>query len=216
MAGTPRAGIIPVTPFQQNCTLIWSDEDQDRRGRRIPVAISTGSRPRSATRASPSRRSCSPMAISTMPAAPTNCGSGSASRSRAPHEADRYLLDSLPETGANYGIDAARAVIPDRWLAEGDTVSRGRARLRHPARARPFARQRGLRQPRRALRPGGRRGVQGLGRPHRPARRQHTTSSSAPSRTRSCRWATTSPSFPATAPTSTLGEERMTNPFLQE
>ena len=26
MPGTPRAGIIPVTPFQQNCTLIWSDE----------------------------------------------------------------------------------------------------------------------------------------------------------------------------------------------
>ncbi len=22
---TPRAGIIPVTPFQQNCTLIWDD-----------------------------------------------------------------------------------------------------------------------------------------------------------------------------------------------
>ncbi len=25
MPGTPRAGIIPVTPFQQNCTLIWDD-----------------------------------------------------------------------------------------------------------------------------------------------------------------------------------------------
>ena len=25
MSATPRAAIIPVTPFQQNCTLIWDD-----------------------------------------------------------------------------------------------------------------------------------------------------------------------------------------------
>ncbi|MFX7961255.1 MBL fold metallo-hydrolase, partial [Acinetobacter baumannii] len=42
-----------------------------------------------------------------------------------PHEADRFLLDSLPETGASYGLDDARAITPDRWLAEGDTVTIG-------------------------------------------------------------------------------------------
>ena len=42
-----------------------------------------------------------------------------------PHEADRYLLDSLPETGANYGLDGARAVTPDRWLGDGDVVEVG-------------------------------------------------------------------------------------------
>jgi hydroxyacylglutathione hydrolase len=42
-----------------------------------------------------------------------------------PHEADRFLLDSLPETGAGYGLPEARAVTPDRWLDEGDAVSVG-------------------------------------------------------------------------------------------
>ena len=42
-----------------------------------------------------------------------------------PHEADRFLLDSLAETGAEYGILGARNVTPDRWLDEGDSVSFG-------------------------------------------------------------------------------------------
>ena len=39
--------------------------------------------------------------------------------------ADRFLLDSLPATGAGYGIQGARAVTPDRWLVEGDAVGVG-------------------------------------------------------------------------------------------
>jgi hydroxyacylglutathione hydrolase len=38
-----------------------------------------------------------------------------------PHEADRFLLDGLEEQGRVYGMKA-RAVAPDRWLKEGDTV----------------------------------------------------------------------------------------------
>ena len=42
-----------------------------------------------------------------------------------PHEADKFLLDSLDQTGAEYGIASARPVTPDRWLVEGDTVDVG-------------------------------------------------------------------------------------------
>ncbi len=42
-----------------------------------------------------------------------------------PHLADKFLLDSLPETAANYGLGEARAVTPDRWLDEGDAVTVG-------------------------------------------------------------------------------------------
>ena len=45
-----------------------------------------------------------------------------------PHEADRFLLDRLEESGRAYGIPA-RPVTPDRWLAEGDTVSVGAVSL---------------------------------------------------------------------------------------
>ena len=39
-----------------------------------------------------------------------------------PNKEDDFLLQSLPETGAQYGIRDARVVTPDRWLVEGDTV----------------------------------------------------------------------------------------------
>jgi hydroxyacylglutathione hydrolase len=38
-----------------------------------------------------------------------------------PHRADAFLLDSLPEQGARYGM-ACRPVTPDRWLEEGERV----------------------------------------------------------------------------------------------
>lgn len=41
-----------------------------------------------------------------------------------PHEADRPLLDALEAQGQAYGLPA-RAVTPDRWLEEGDTVTVG-------------------------------------------------------------------------------------------
>jgi glyoxylase-like metal-dependent hydrolase (beta-lactamase superfamily II) len=41
-----------------------------------------------------------------------------------PHEADCFLLERLAEQGQAYGFPA-RAVAPDRWLNEGDTVTVG-------------------------------------------------------------------------------------------
>ena len=41
-----------------------------------------------------------------------------------PHEADRPLLDALEAQGQAYGLPA-RPVTPDRWLDEGDTVTVG-------------------------------------------------------------------------------------------
>src|SRR5690606_8097321 len=42
-----------------------------------------------------------------------------------PHEADRPLLDALPEQGLRFEIRDMKAVKPTRWLAEGDNVSVG-------------------------------------------------------------------------------------------
>ena len=39
-----KAAIVPVTPFQQNCTLIWDPGDHDRAPSSIPAAISTASK----------------------------------------------------------------------------------------------------------------------------------------------------------------------------
>ena len=124
MPGTPRAGIIPVTPFQQNCTLIWDDAttvgavvdpggDLDRieaaireQGVRVEKILLTHGHVDHAAGADELRERLG------VPI-------------EGPHRADKFLLDSLPETAANYGIGEGRAVTPDRWLDDGDAVTVG-------------------------------------------------------------------------------------------
>ena len=42
-----------------------------------------------------------------------------------PHYDDKFLLDALPFSGLKYGITGARAFVPQRWLGEGDQVTIG-------------------------------------------------------------------------------------------
>ena len=117
-----KAAIVPVTPFQQNCTLIWDPEtmkgavidpggDLDR----IQAAIAeVGMRPEK---------------ILLTHGHIDHAGGAAELRERlggipveGPHEAERPLLDALEQQGQAYGMEA-RAITPDRWLADGDTVS---------------------------------------------------------------------------------------------
>lgn len=119
-----RAAIIPVTPFQQNCTLLWNEVtkkgvvidpggDLDRIRQAIAqngvtverILLTHGHIDHAAGVADLKEELGVPV--------------------EGPHEADRFLLDRLPETGLMYGIEGVRAVTPDRWLNEGDTVQVG-------------------------------------------------------------------------------------------
>ncbi|MER2266015.1 MBL fold metallo-hydrolase [Methylobacterium oxalidis] len=125
MPGTPRAGIIPVTPFQQNCTLIWDEASK------VGAVVDPGGdldRIEAAIR----EQGLTIEKILLTHGHIDHAGGAAELRERlggvpieGPHEADRFLLDSLPETGAGYGIQGARAVTPDRWLVEGDAVGVG-------------------------------------------------------------------------------------------
>ncbi|MGX1218497.1 glyoxylase-like metal-dependent hydrolase (beta-lactamase superfamily II) [Bradyrhizobium diazoefficiens] len=42
-----------------------------------------------------------------------------------PHQADKFLLDNVVESGARFGMTGVRNFAPNRWLEEGDTVSIG-------------------------------------------------------------------------------------------
>jgi glyoxylase-like metal-dependent hydrolase (beta-lactamase superfamily II) len=119
-----RAAIIPVTPFQQNCTLLWND--QTKKGAVIDPG---GDLDRI-------RQAITEMGVTVEKIILTHGHidhAGGAAQLKedlgvpieGPHEADRFLLDRLAETGQGYGIMDARAVTPDRWLNEGDTVTIG-------------------------------------------------------------------------------------------
>lgn len=124
MPGTPRAGIIPVTPFQQNCTLIWDDATK------VGAVVDPGGdldRIEAAIR----EQGVTVEKILLTHGHVDHAAGADELRERlgvpieGPHQADKFLLDSLLETAANYGLGAARPVTPDRWLDEGDAVTVG-------------------------------------------------------------------------------------------
>jgi hydroxyacylglutathione hydrolase len=119
-----RAAIIPVTLFQQNCTLIW-DEDT-----KVGAVVDPGGDlPRI-------KDAIAQIGITVEKILITHghidhAGGAAALRDdlkvpiEGPHRADEPLLRDLPSSGQKYGILDARAMEPDRWLEEGDKVSVG-------------------------------------------------------------------------------------------
>lgn len=46
-----------------------------------------------------------------------------------PHKEDLFLLESLPEQGMMFGLGSAKAFVPDQWLDQGDVVQVGDERF---------------------------------------------------------------------------------------
>ncbi|WP_414472314.1 MBL fold metallo-hydrolase [Microvirga sp. M2] len=122
-----RAAIIPVTPFQQNCTLLWCEKTK-----KAAVIDPGGDLERIRDAIAQSGVTVEKILLTH---GHIDHAAGAAELRDAlgvtiegPHEADDFLLRRLPEQGQAYGIPA-RAVTPDRWLREGDTVSIGELTL---------------------------------------------------------------------------------------
>jgi hydroxyacylglutathione hydrolase len=118
-----RAAIIPVTPFEQNCTLLWND-----RTKKGAVIDPGGDLDR--IRQAIAETGMSVEKILLTHGHIDHAGGAAELKEdlgvpvEGPHEADRFLLDRLEESGRGYGLEA-RPVTPDRWLQEGDVVTVG-------------------------------------------------------------------------------------------
>lgn len=114
-----KAGIVPVTPFQQNCTLVW-----DERTKTGVVVDPGGDVPR--IEAAIEQVGLEVEAILLTHGHTDHAGGAAELKEKlgveviGPHVADKFLLDDLPNN--RFGI-AARAITPDRWLDEGDRVT---------------------------------------------------------------------------------------------
>lgn len=123
--GQLQAGVIPVTPFQQNCTVLF--DAQTRRG---VVVDPGGDVP--IIREALEENGLTIEAIWLTHGHIDHAGGAMELKEAlgveiiGPHRDDTFLLDGLAEQARQFGLDGAvRNCKPDRWLEEGDTLSIG-------------------------------------------------------------------------------------------
>ena len=128
MANTPlKAAIVPVTPLQQNCTLLWCTETM--KGAFVDPGGDLGR-----LKAAAQQQGVTIEKILITHGHIDHCGQAGILAEElgvpieGPHEADRFWIARLDEDGQRYGING-RVFEPDRWLQDGDTVTVGKLTL---------------------------------------------------------------------------------------
>jgi glyoxylase-like metal-dependent hydrolase (beta-lactamase superfamily II) len=126
-----KVAVLPVTPFQQNCTFLWDEDSKDafivdpggdvprimagieQVGVRVVKILLTHGHIDHAGGAAGLREA---LGDPTLPI-------------EGPDQRDAFLLDGLEDQAANYGFEGVRNVRPDRWLTEGEAVTLGAHRF---------------------------------------------------------------------------------------
>jgi hydroxyacylglutathione hydrolase len=124
MTPTLRCEIIPVTPFQQNCSLLW-----DASTMRGALVDAGGEIERLLARVTHHGVTLEKLLVTHGHLDHASAVCDLAERLQipieGPHEDDRFWIEGLPEAAARYGFPLARSFEPDRWLQQGDTVTLG-------------------------------------------------------------------------------------------
>jgi hydroxyacylglutathione hydrolase len=119
-----QAFIIPVTPFQQNCSLIFDE------ARKLGAIVDPGGDVPAILDAV-GQSGITIEKILLTHGHIDHAGGAAELREKlgvpieGPHPEDMFLLENLAQSGAQYGMTDSRPVTPDRWLKEGESVSVG-------------------------------------------------------------------------------------------
>ena len=119
--------IIPVTPYLQNCSLVW-----DAAGR---AALIDPGGEIDRLLAEVATRNLTLEKILLTHGHLDHVGAADALRTRlgipieGPERAEQFWLDALPQQAQMFDFPPAQAFTPDRWLNEGDTVEVGALRF---------------------------------------------------------------------------------------
>ena len=123
-----KVAIIPVTPFQQNCSLLVCEQTNRAAvvdpGGDLELILQTVN-----------EQGVELEKILLTHGHIDHCG-GTAELSEqlglpveGPHSDDRFLIDDLPQQSQRFGFPQLRAFTPDRWLVDGDSVRFGEIEL---------------------------------------------------------------------------------------
>ncbi len=120
--------IIPVTPFQQNSTLLWCEET-------LKAAIVDPGGDLQRILAAVKKEGVTLEKILITHAHIDHAGAaGELSRTlklpiEGPQKEDQFWIDGLPAQSKEYGFPPAELFTPDRWLNQNDTVTVGNLTL---------------------------------------------------------------------------------------
>ncbi|MFN4341070.1 MAG: MBL fold metallo-hydrolase [Azonexus sp.] len=123
-----RYQIVPVTPFEQNCTVLWCEKTrqaavidpggdierilrllQDEQLTLTRILVTHGHIDHAGGVAALAERSGVPV--------------------EGPHAEDRFWIEGMPQQSKMFGFPNVRSFEPDRWLQDGDTVCFGEVEL---------------------------------------------------------------------------------------
>jgi hydroxyacylglutathione hydrolase len=122
-----RAAIIPVTPFQQNCSLIWCTKTM--RGALVDAGGDL-----ELLKEQVKQHGVTLEKLLVTHGHMDHCGmTGVLAKElglpiEGPEEEDRFWIESLDDPAKRYGLDG-ESFEPDRWLHDGDTVTVGELTL---------------------------------------------------------------------------------------
>ena len=120
--------VVPVTPFQQNCSLVWCTATRtcavidpggeldrllaliDEKGLTLEKILLTHAH---------LDHAAGTEQLQTQTGVPIE----------GPHPDDQFLIDTLPEDTRRYGFPPAKPFSPTRWLHNGDSVTVGEVTL---------------------------------------------------------------------------------------
>ena len=115
---------IPVTPFQQNCSLVWCDDTRQAAvidpGGDLEVILSAVD-----------EHGLKLQQIWLTHAHIDHAGATAELAARlnlpiiGPHPGDQFWIDGLPQQGVMFGFPRCEAFTPTRWLHDDDTVTLG-------------------------------------------------------------------------------------------
>lgn len=121
--------IVPVTPFEQNCSIVWCE-----RTRKAAVIDPGGDLDRILAAVDKLGVTVEKILV-THGHIDHAGGVGALARQlgvpiEGPQEEDRFWIEGMPQQSKMFGFPGVESFEPDRWLHDGDTVTIGEETLR--------------------------------------------------------------------------------------
>ena len=119
-----RAIVAPVTPLQQNCTIVWCTKTN-----KAAVIDPGGEVPRLLKAIADNGLTVEKIWVThghmDHAGGTADLKAATGAPIEGPHKDDQFWIDGIEAAGRQYGVAGAKTFTPDRWLEDGDMVTLG-------------------------------------------------------------------------------------------